>query len=671
MARAQYTPDVITKDGPVVDVRAFGDALTEVPINLAITAIGASNKVLLIPSGAWTISNAITVPTNVTLRILGGAVLTNSSTITIGGPLDVGEYQVFAGAGTVNISATSSKKIYAKWFGATEGGDNSTAIANAVAAIATGVGVTLRIPTSLYTETVLINKDDVVVELSGTHHTFDATYSLSGAPDYGIYSIIFAITGDRVNIVNGSFYQGGYADPTVFVWYGSGVNGGNTDKCNFYNIPYSGATLGVAIQTRVSASHIRVTNCYFENCAGCVSLQSQRSSVDHCTSYMDINAVTSVAGATDQPFGLDDTDHSSITNCLSYKTDDAPYSGAHIGVNAGSTNFTIANNIIRGVKGGIGIYVNESSHGTVTGNVIDGGGMVPVGAWILARVTNGSNNIIVSNNLFHNPPVTTAFGRGLEIGTGNNILSNNHFAMGTDGYTYCCLSVKPATTAGDFLATGNIFDCSNAAVYLEFTNNDMIPVVFKNNTFAGASLTPFLSTSLLQNAPLYISNESFTVEAAASGSFNFNVGLKKFYVPFLNSRARHFPFTFGRNTVMHTNAVPVSPAYNGASYVQGDIFWNCDVGTGGSPGWVCITSGTFSAASTTGGITTGTAALVVAASAGFFAGDYITIVGVTGVKRIVSIVGTAVTINSNADATVAGAAVVTPDPTFESMGVLT
>jgi len=149
------------------------------------------------------------------------------------------------------------------------------------------------------------------------------------------------------------------------------------------------------------------------------------------------------------------------------------------------------------------------------------------------------------------------------------------------------------------------------------------------------------------------------------------VGLKKFYVPFLNSRARHFPFTFGRNTVMHTNAVPVSPAYNGASYVQGDIFWNCDVGTGGSPGWVCITSGTFSAASTTGGITTGTAALVVAASAGFFAGDYITIVGVTGVKRIVSIVGTAVTINSNADATVAGAAVVTPDPTFESMGVLT
>jgi hypothetical protein len=670
MARAQYTPDSIIKSGPIVDVRAFGDALTEVPINLAITAIGATSKVMVIPAGAWTISNAITVPTNITLRITGGAVLTNSSTITINGPLDVGEYQVFAGAGNVNIAATSTKNIYAQWFGAIEGADNSTAITNAVAAIATGTGVTLRIPTSLYTETVEINKDDVVIELSGTHHTFDATYTVSGAVDYGIYSVMFAILGSKVNVVNGSFYQGAYADPTVFIWYGLGVVGGTTDNCSFYDIPYNGATLGVAIQTRTSASIINITNCYFENCAGAVSLQSQRSSIDHCKSYVDNTAVTSLAGTIDQPFGMDDTDGSSVTNCVSYKTDDAPISGAHIGCNATSDGCVIANNYVHGVRGGIGLFIQNSTNCVVSNNVIDGGGAAPVGAWVLVRVGVTSYNNIVSNNIFMNPPVTTAFGRGIDISTGNNILSGNNFQMGSDSYTYCCVGLQQATIPGEFLAEGNIFHTSNVGVYIEITDNDMIPVIFRNNTYTGASVTPFLSTSLLQNGPLYVANENFTVEAADTGVFNFNVGLKKFYNPFLNSRARHFPFSFGRSTVHHTNAVPASPAYDGASYMQGDVLWNCDVGTGGSPGWVCITSGTFSAASTTGGITTGTKALVLAAATGFFAGDYITIAGVTGIKRIVTLVGTAATIDSNADATVAAAAVATPAPTFEVMGVL-
>jgi hypothetical protein len=82
---------------------------------------------------------------------------------------------------------------------------------------------------------------------------------------------------------------------------------------------------------------------------------------------------------------------------------------------------------------------------------------------------------------------------------------------------------------------------------------------------------------------------------------------------------------------------------------------------------MCTTSGTFSSASTTGDITTGTTALTVASSSGFAVGDYITIAGVTGIKRITAIAGTAVTIDSNADATVTGAAVATPDPVFKAM----
>jgi len=108
------------------------------------------------------------------------------------------------------------------------------------------------------------------------------------------------------------------------------------------------------------------------------------------------------------------------------------------------------------------------------------------------------------------------------------------------------------------------------------------------------------------------------------------------------------------------------------SWRIGDIIWNTAPASGGATpnGWRCLTSGTFSPAETTGGITIGTTALTVASAAGFSIGDYITIVGVIGIKRINHIAGLVFTLDAAADATVADADVVTPEPTFASMGVL-
>jgi hypothetical protein len=104
----------------------------------------------------------------------------------------------------------------------------------------------------------------------------------------------------------------------------------------------------------------------------------------------------------------------------------------------------------------------------------------------------------------------------------------------------------------------------------------------------------------------------------------------------------------------------------------GDVIWNNAPASGGAGvnGWRCLTSGTFNTAATTGGIGTGTKVLTVADATGFSVGQYITIVGVTGIKQIMAIAGLVFTIDVNADATVVGAAVATPDPTFASMGVL-
>jgi len=98
---------------------------------------------------------------------------------------------------------------------------------------------------------------------------------------------------------------------------------------------------------------------------------------------------------------------------------------------------------------------------------------------------------------------------------------------------------------------------------------------------------------------------------------------------------------------------------------------NATPAVGQPKAWVTTVAGTFGTLSaTTGNITTGTTALVVNDASGLAYGMYITIAGVSGVKRITKIVGTAVTIDSAANATVTGAAIAYQTPTLTSEGNL-
>jgi hypothetical protein len=78
-----------------------------------------------------------------------------------------------------------------------------------------------------------------------------------------------------------------------------------------------------------------------------------------------------------------------------------------------------------------------------------------------------------------------------------------------------------------------------------------------------------------------------------------------------------------------------------------------------------VTGNTVNFSTTTGSITSGTASLTVSSAFGLYAGAYITIQGVTGVKLITAISGTTVTIDSNASATVATAAVAFSQPVWK------
>jgi len=85
--------------------------------NLAecVDAIGANDATIFIPD-QHTITDDLTIPSNITLRIIqGGSISVNAGkTVTINGQIDAGGYQIFEGAGTVVVNTYPQQEA---WWG--------------------------------------------------------------------------------------------------------------------------------------------------------------------------------------------------------------------------------------------------------------------------------------------------------------------------------------------------------------------------------------------------------------------------------------------------------------------------------------------------------------------------------------------------------------------------
>jgi len=97
-------------DWPGVDVKAVygnGTNKTDLVLSDAKSSVGSTNKVAFwLSPETWTISNDITISSNITLVCPPGCVLSVASgkTLTIEGPVIAGPYQIFSGDGTVSIT---------------------------------------------------------------------------------------------------------------------------------------------------------------------------------------------------------------------------------------------------------------------------------------------------------------------------------------------------------------------------------------------------------------------------------------------------------------------------------------------------------------------------------------------------------------------------------------
>lgn len=132
--RALFTRDVVLSNGYIVDARAYGASMNDTTISAAIAAIGSDERVLLVTPGTWSISNDLTIPANITLEMLDGAILDIAAgkLLTINGKIEAGVYQIFDGPFTVightfdptvnnRLVAFDSKRqreVCAAWWGA-------------------------------------------------------------------------------------------------------------------------------------------------------------------------------------------------------------------------------------------------------------------------------------------------------------------------------------------------------------------------------------------------------------------------------------------------------------------------------------------------------------------------------------------------------------------------
>lgn len=125
--------------------------------------------------------------------------------------------------------------------------------------------------------------------------------------------------------------------------------------------------------------------------------------------------------------------------------------------------------------------------------------------------------------------------------------------------------------------------------------------------------------------------------------------------------------SLGGVAVSSAGAAPTS-----GTYKQGAVVFNSAAASGQPAGWTCVSTGTFSAYSTTG-TTDGTTATVTAvgSTAAVSVADYITIATTgNGPFRVVSKTSNTLVVTPIPDTAGVGLAIATTDPTFKAMGNL-
>jgi hypothetical protein len=312
----------------------------------------------------------------------------------------------------------------------------------------------------------------------------------------------------------------------------------------------------------------------------------------------------------------------------------------------GNTKWNIANNL----------FVDNTYTGQVAGSI---------GAGSIIRVDNPlSSDFIIANNQFIANDekmaltiVSVVDGKNILI-RGNNItrtadITTDTYAVSTS--TFTAIDITNGATSPNIICEQNTIEFTGADLRVGGNGYNGIGAVAGAGVLPGCIIRNNRLIGIFTN-PLFL-NYTSTDTIVFDNNLDQAVGTNVINAAIVYRRVK--------KTVEST----IEPA--GGTWNIGDRSFNSVPVIGQPKSWACTVAGTAGTLTgTTGDITTGTTALVVNTATGLMVNQYITIAGVSGIKQITKISGTSITISSNADATVTGAAVAWSNPTFVSEGNL-
>ncbi|MGD0274769.1 MAG: hypothetical protein ABSB79_01755, partial [Syntrophales bacterium] len=180
-----------------------GANYTDATIRKATAAIGSINKTtLVLRPGTWTISNTLTITSNIILKVFPGTKISilPSKTLTINSPFDAGLYKVFSCVGTGAVLGLVESKP--EWFGASMT-DASVAIQSALNSLANPGKLKLSgkyTILSIANTRLTIPHDNITIEGDGPDKT---SITVSGKNECGLF---FGLNRSNIQIRGIRFY---------------------------------------------------------------------------------------------------------------------------------------------------------------------------------------------------------------------------------------------------------------------------------------------------------------------------------------------------------------------------------------------------------------------------------------------------------------------------------
>ncbi len=139
------------------------------------TFSSSESERVLVP-GTWVISANTTIPSNITLKPLRGAVfaIATGVTLTVNGLIAADDYQIFSWVGTGAVSFTSQHKIKTAWFGNTAAGVNK-----ALVSTPTNTPVICELPggtIALGTTSIIMDREGQTLQGQGNNFAGENVY---------------------------------------------------------------------------------------------------------------------------------------------------------------------------------------------------------------------------------------------------------------------------------------------------------------------------------------------------------------------------------------------------------------------------------------------------------------------------------------------------------------